>query len=115
MASSPQGRVERAGLVLGLRRGQRPLRPARGVGRQRGRALQERGRRGQPAARLSAARRALELGRDVLIGPRRRLRAVPGAAIGIDLADRSRRPARDARPAGPRASAARYTAERTSG
>ena len=80
-----QGRIERASLVRGLRRGQRPLRPARRVQGQRGRALQEGGRRGQPAARLGPARRALQLRSDVLIGPRRRLRAVPGPAIGIGL------------------------------
>src|SRR6266550_1229514 len=34
---------------------------------------------------LSAARRALELGRDVLVEPRRRLGKMPSAAIGIDL------------------------------
>ena len=41
-----QGRVQRPGLVLGLRRGQRPLRPAARVEGQCGRALQE----GGPAA-----------------------------------------------------------------
>ena len=61
------------------------LRPARGLGRQRGGTFQERGRGRQPSARLSAARRALELGGDVLVEPGRRLGEMPGAAIGIDL------------------------------
>ncbi len=78
-------RVERAGLVLGLGRGERSPRPARRLGRQHGGTLQERGRCRQPSARLSAARRALELGRDVLVEARRRLGEMPGAAIGIDL------------------------------
>ena len=108
-------RVGRAGQVLGLRRGERALRPARGVGRQRGGTLQKRGRCRQPSARLSAARRALELGR-------RRPRRAP-ASPGQD----ARRGDRD-RPSGSVASAsarctacrssgdaARYTAERTSG
>src|SRR5438552_4264134 len=47
-------RIERAGLVLGAGRGERSPRPARGLGRQRGGALQERGRCRQPSARLSA-------------------------------------------------------------
>jgi hypothetical protein len=40
-----QGRIELAGLVSGLRRGQRPLRPPYRIDRQRGRPLQERPRR----------------------------------------------------------------------
>ena len=78
-------RVERAGLVLGLCRGERAPRPARGLGRQLGGPFQKRGRCRQPSARLSAARRALELRRDVLVKPRRRLGEMPGTAIGIDL------------------------------
>ena len=81
----PQRRVERAGVALGLGRREQALRPAGGVGGQRRRALQERGRRGQAAARLRAAGRALELRGDVLVGPGRGLRPVPGAAVGIEL------------------------------
>src|SRR6202042_3739516 len=77
-------RVERTGLVLGLRRCERPPRPARRLGRQRARTLQKRSRRRQSAARLSAARGALKLGRDVLVQARRRLRKMPGAAIRIN-------------------------------
>ena len=47
--------------------------------------LQERGRCGDAAAALRPAGGALELGRDVLVGPGRRLRAMPGTAIGIDV------------------------------
>ena len=81
----PERRVERARLKACLRRGQRPLRPPRGIECQRDRALQERGRRGDPAASLRSAGRALQLGGDVLVEPRCRLSAVPGAAIRIDV------------------------------
>ena len=81
----PQRRVGRAGLVLALRRGQRALGPARRIGRQLGGALVERGARRQAAPRPRAAGRALQLGGDVLVEPGRRLGAMPGAAIGIDL------------------------------
>src|SRR5206468_774134 len=40
---------------------------------------------GASLPRLSAARRALELGGDVLVEARGRSREVPGAAIGVDL------------------------------
>ena len=79
----PQRRIERAGLGRYPRRGQRALRPPGRFERQRGRPFQERGRRRQPAARLRPAGRALQLGSDVLIGPRRRLREVPRPPIGI--------------------------------
>ena len=71
--------------VLGLRRGQRPLRPQAGVERQRDGSLEERGRCRQATAQLCPAGRALELGGDFLVGAHRSLRAVPGAAIGIEL------------------------------
>ncbi len=77
--------TRRARIVLGLRRGQRALRPARRIGRELGSPLQERGRCGDAAAALRAAGGALELGRDVLVGPGRRLGAMPGTAIGIDV------------------------------
>ena len=79
----PERAVERAGLEARLRRGQRTLRPSRRVLRQRDRALQERGRRGQAPTPLGAAGRALQLGGDVLVGPRRGMGPVPGAAVGI--------------------------------
>ena len=49
-----------------------------------GRAPQERRCGGEPAAGLRPARRALELGRDVLVRASRGLRAVPGAAIRLE-------------------------------
>ena len=78
-----QRRIERADLVLGLRRGQSPRHPPRRVERQRGRAFQKGGGRGESTTRLGAARRVLELGGDLLVGPERCLGAVPGTAIGI--------------------------------
>ena len=54
-----------------------------GVGRQLGGALEERCAGRQPAPRPRPAGRALQLGRDVLVEPFRRLGAVPGATIGI--------------------------------
>ena len=83
-AQQPQRLVGRAGLVLALRRGERPPGPAPRVRRQLGRALVERGAGRQAAPRPRAAGRVLELGGDVLVEPFRRLRAVPRAAIGID-------------------------------
>ena len=80
-----QGRVERAGIALRPGSRQQALRSASGLGRQHRRALEECGRRGQAPARLRAAGRALELLGDVLVGTRRGLSPVPGAAVGIDL------------------------------
>ena len=77
--------VERACLELRLSRDQRALRTAPGVGRQRGRALEEGGSGGEAAARLRARRGALELGGHLLVGHGRRLRTVPRAAIRVDL------------------------------
>jgi len=76
---------DRARIVLGLRRGQCALRPARRLGCQLGRPLQEHGRCGDAAAALGPVGRALELGRHVLVRPGRRLRPMPGTAIGIDV------------------------------
>ena len=81
----PQRRVGRAGLVLALRRRQRTLCPASRVGRQLGGALVKRRAGRQAAPRPRPAGRALQLGRDVLVEPARRLGAVPRAAIGIDV------------------------------
>jgi hypothetical protein len=78
-------RVECAGLVLGLGSGERSARPSRRLRRERDRAVQKRRRCRQPPARLCAARRAFELGGDVFIEPRRRLREVPGTSVRIDL------------------------------
>ena len=74
-----------AGLVLGLRGGQGALGTCRRLWRQFGGPFEEGGCRGQAAARLGAAGRPFELRGDRLVRPGRRLGAVPGAAIGIDL------------------------------
>ena len=79
------GAVERAGLVLGLSSRERAVGPARRLQRQRGGTLQERGCCSQSSAGLSAPRRALKLGGDVLVKPRCRLGEMPSAAIGVDL------------------------------
>ena len=77
--------VERAGLVLRLRRGQRSRSAACRVGRQLCRSI-EKGRRGSnSAARLRPVRRALQIGRDVLVGTRGRAGPMPGSAIRIGL------------------------------
>ncbi len=95
--------VERTGLVLGLGRGERPPSPARGLGRQRGGTVQKRGCCRQATPRLSAARRALQLRRDILV----EARTSPGRDAKHGDRDRphdrSRPPARDARPAAPAA------------
>ena len=80
----PQGRIQRAGVAFGPRRREQPLRPARRVGGQQRRALQERGRRSQAPAGLRPPGRALQLAGDLLIGARRGLGPVPGAAVGIE-------------------------------
>ncbi len=57
----PQCRIERPGLGRYLRRSEGPLGTAHWIQRQCGRALHERGRRRQPAARLRPVSRALQL------------------------------------------------------
>jgi len=79
----PERGIQRARVAFGPRPRQEPLRPANRIGRQDRRPLQERGRRGQPSARLGPPRGALKLHRHVLIQNRRGLRQVPRAAIGI--------------------------------
>src|SRR4051795_6650258 len=83
-AKKAEGRVERAGLVLGLRRGESSPCSARRVSRELGRPLEKCCRGGDAATALRSAGRAFELGGDVLVGPERSLRSVPSAAIGID-------------------------------
>ena len=86
MASSAQRRVRRAGLAAWPAR--RPARAgpgAAGSGVSSAARSQERGGGRQAAAGLRPAGRALQLGGDVLVGPDGGVRAVPGAAIGIDV------------------------------
>ena len=85
---------------LRLRRGERALDAHGGVRRQLGRPLQERGGRGQPAAALRAVGRARHLRGHRLVRRRRRVRAMPGATVGIDGPGRSRRRAPGARRGG---------------
>ena len=81
----PQRRIESTPVVLGLRRREHPPRPAGRVGGQQRRTLTERGRGGQAAAALRPARAAFQLRGDLLIGPGRGLRPVPGTPVGIQL------------------------------
>ena len=64
-----QGLAERAGLHAGLRRGQDAFGMPRRIGGQQHRPLQERRGRGQPAAGLRPARRALQLAATSSSGP----------------------------------------------
>ena len=83
-SQQPQRRVRRAGLLLGLCRGQRAPGPARPVGCQLCGALTQCGGRRQAAAGTRPGYRALEFGGDVLIKPGRCARAMPSATVGID-------------------------------
>ena len=89
-----QGRPERAGLQVGLRRGERPLGPAGGIDAQQHRTLQERRGRGQPAAGLGPVRRPLQLGRDLFVRAGRGLGPVPGPQVrfGHRVGDLGQRP-----------------------
>src|SRR4051794_25636396 len=79
------GVVERARLELRLRGGQGALRAMGGFGRELDRALEE-GRGGRKTTtRLRPGCGMLQFRGNVLIGGRRRLRSVPGAAVGVDF------------------------------
>ena len=84
-AEKSESLVQRARLVAGLRRGKRPLGAAPGLRGQLGGAPQKGSGGGQTAPRLSPARRPLELGGNILLGPGRGLSKVPGASVGVDL------------------------------
>src|SRR6266576_3308346 len=58
--------------------------PLLGIARQNDGAMQERGCRGQAAARLRAAGGLLELRGDRLVGPRCRCGQMPRATVGLD-------------------------------
>ena len=81
----PQRSLQIPRIALGAGRGEQPLRPVRGLRRQRGGALQEGGDRRQPTARLRPSSGTLELARHLLVGDGRRLCPVPGAAIRVEL------------------------------
>jgi hypothetical protein len=70
-----------------LRRGrcEQSLRAPGGFGRQQRRALEEGGGGRKAPAHLGSAGRALELLRDLLVGPGRGLSPVPGASVGIGV------------------------------
>ena len=77
--------LQRPRLELGLGRGQRPPTTTGRVRRQLGRSLEERGGGGDAAASPRAPGRALQLVGDGLVETRCRVRAMPGAPIGIDV------------------------------
>ena len=80
------GRGRHVGDVeLRLGRGQRALDAHGGLRRQLGRSLQEGGGRGEPATTLRAVGRARHLRGHRLVRNRRRVRAMPGATVGIDI------------------------------
>ena len=103
----PARHVERPRPQAGLGGGERPVGSPRGIAGQRDRALQERGRGGEAAARLRPARRALELARDLLVRTGRRGGQVPCATIRIDVAIRRPPPAPGGPPGAPAAPADR--------
>ena len=80
-----EGIVDGARLELGLCRGQSTLRAAGGLGRQLHRTLEKGGGGREATARLRPGRGMLQLGRDVLIRDGRRVRAIPGATIRVDV------------------------------
>ena len=77
--------IRRAGALLALCRGERTAGAARRLRRQLRRTLEKSRGRGEAAAALCAAGRALELGGDVLVGCRGPVRAVPGAPVRVPL------------------------------
>ena len=81
----PERSLQIAGIALGAGGREQALRTVRGLRRERGGALEEGSDGRQSAARLRPPSGTLELCGDVLVGHRRRLRPVPGAAIRIDL------------------------------
>ena len=78
--------VEHAGVQARLGSSKRTPRPLLGIARQNDRAMQERRRRGQAAARLRAAGGLLERRGDRLVGPRCGCGQMPRATVGVDAA-----------------------------
>src|SRR5580704_7811743 len=75
--------------MLAVRRTERTLCPAPRIGCQFDRALAKRRPSTQPASCPGPAGQALQLGSEVLVEPSRRVRKMPGAAIGVDIGVRS--------------------------
>jgi hypothetical protein len=84
-AEQCERRVGGAGLVLDLGGREGTSSPARGLERQCGGTLEERGSGRQSSPGLRAPGRALQLGGDLLVWSRRRLGKMPSTAIGVDL------------------------------
>ena len=76
--------LEHAGMQARLGSSKRTPHPLLGIARQNDGAMQERGCRGQAAARLRAAGGLLELRGDRLVGPRCGGGQVPRATVGVD-------------------------------
>ena len=81
----PQRFLGGAGQVLAGGGFQRAVGPAGRVGRERRRSLEERSGRRESASRAGALGGLLQLEGDVLVGLRDRVRAMPGAAIRVEL------------------------------
>ncbi len=111
----PERGLQIAGVTLRGGGREQALRTVRGLGSQRGGALEEGGVGRQSAARLRPSGGTLELRGHVLVGHRCRLRPVPGAAIRIDLRIGCFRQGSVDRAALLHPGEARYTAERTRG
>ena len=90
----PERSLQIAGIALRAGGREQALRAVRGLGCERGGALEEGSDGRQSAARLRPSGGTLELCGDVLVGHRCRLRPVPRAAIRVDLADRLPPPGR---------------------
>ena len=96
---SPATRAPRptaAGIELRLRGSQGPPPPLRGIGRQLGRARQERRSRRHAPARLRPVGRALQLAGHRLVNTQRRVSTMPRPTIGIGIRIGHLRQRRDA-------------------
>jgi hypothetical protein len=78
-------RFRRAGLQLRLGGGERSSSPARGIGSQLGRSLQERGHGRNAAAAPGPVGRVFQLSGHRLVETGRRVGTMPGSPIGIGL------------------------------
>jgi hypothetical protein len=80
-----QSRVRRAGLMLRHRRFQRATSATLRVRRQLGGFVEEGRGSGEAPTRTGTIGGPLKLPSDLLVERRRRMRAMPGASVGIDL------------------------------